>query len=137
MPVRQPKTARRKRTKLTWRSACRLKLHRTSPCGTYSEIIDPGANFFVAALEKLGAKPHYSCAGHPNGFYVMFEASYELAQKIYAAGYFRIEIEGKNVWSIRFGREPDSDTVHDALLDGAAKCWTARLGPFYKEDVIR
>jgi hypothetical protein len=122
--------------KLTWLSAARRKLHRRSPCGLYDEIIDAGVNFFVVALEKLGATTMYSCEGHPSGFYIMFEAPMCVAVKIRKAGYFTVELEGLNLWSIRL---PHVDMEYDRriILNGAARSWTRHFGPFYPEDVNR
>jgi hypothetical protein len=114
-------------TQNPWRRAQKFAVIRQSPCGIYTGEIEPGVNFFVLALEHLGAIPHYSCEGHPTGFYVMFQASYVLAQKIQACGYFRVEIEGKNYWSIRM-RECVTETDRVAILTGAAKRWAEVLG---------
>lgn len=136
MSVRKSKTSRRRRTKLTWRNARRLKLHRVSPCGIYDELIDPGVNFFVAALEMLGAVPRYSCEGHPTNFYVLFDAPMCLAAKILDAGFFTVELENLNQWSIRLPRVTCEDE-RVKVLDWAAKSWSEKLGPFYVEDVQR
>src|ERR1700712_3731790 len=48
--------------------------------------LEPGVNFFVLMLEKLGATTRFSCEGHPEGFYVVFESAPELARSITHAG---------------------------------------------------
>lgn len=65
------------------------------------EPIDAGVSFFVVMLEALGAKTSFSCEGHPTGFYVAFEAPYELANQIKLARYFEVEILGENYWAMR------------------------------------
>jgi|LakMenE01Jun11ns_1017448.scaffolds.fasta_scaffold8270523_1 hypothetical protein len=111
-----------------WDTARRLVLHRSSPCGIYSEIIDPGVNYFVLMLEQLGAITHYSCEGHPDGFYVLFKASLTIAEKIHACGYFTVELEGNGLWSIRT-RRLKADNERVALLRWAAEAWEEKLGP--------
>ena len=110
-----------------WDDACWLVLHRSSPCGIYSEVIDPGVNYFVLMLEQLGAVTHYSCEGHPDGFYVLFEAPHELAVKIRNSGYFTVELEGANTWSIR--KQFKSEKQRRQVLRWAAEAWEAKLGP--------
>lgn len=111
-----------------WDAACKLVLSRTSPCGIYCGQIDPGVNYFVLMLEQLGARTHYSCEGHPNSFYVMFEAPMRLAEKIRACGYFVVELEGHNKWSIRINGQIE-ERIRKDVLRNAADSWEARLGP--------
>ena len=111
-----------------WDDACWLLLHRSSPCGIYSEVIDPGVNYFVLMLEQLGAVTHYSCEGHPDGFYVLFEAPLALAEKIKECGYFTVELENAGRWSIRT-RKLKSDRERKQLLRWAADSWEKNLGP--------
>lgn len=130
-----PKTAKTRRTKkpaapeTDWDRACELVLERTSPCRTYSGPIDPGVNYFVLALEQLGASPRYSCEGHPDGFYVLFAAPLATALRILHCGYFTVELEGENLWSIRIGRTPTTDDERIQVLRWAADAWTKQLGP--------
>ena len=84
-----------------WDRARTTVLIRKNGAFRNDEPLDTGVNFFVLALEALGAVPRFSCEGHPTGFYVAFEASYELAFEIHCAGFFSVEIEGPNYWSIR------------------------------------
>jgi hypothetical protein len=44
--------------------------------------LEAGVKFFVLMLEKLGAVTEFSCEGHPHGFYITFEAPYELAWRL-------------------------------------------------------
>jgi hypothetical protein len=88
-----------------WDLAKEQVLTRTSRVlGTeQGEQIDPGVNFFVQALEALGATTLFSCEGHPTGFYIAFSANYELAKEISQAGFFTVEISdtAPNTWVIR------------------------------------
>lgn len=122
-----------------WDKAAATPLKRHSVQDGALETLDPGVNFFVLALEALGAQPKFSCEGHPCGFYVAFGASYELALEIKSAGFFRVEIEGAGYWSIRksFGEIIDgrftnakkSQVLADAQegLRWAAEAWLKRF----------
>ena len=112
-----------------WDRACRLIVERASPCGLYNKSpLERGVNYFVLMLEQLGATTHYSCEGHPNNFYVMFEAPLRVAEKIAECGYFMVELEGKKIWSIRT-RNLASDDERVRLLRWAADAWENALGP--------
>lgn len=87
-------------------------------------------------LEQLGAVPHFSCEGHPNSFYVLFESSMELAVKLRQCGYFTVELEGHNRWSLRINREID-ETDRKRILRWAAATWENRLGPLDWKKVTR
>ncbi|MDO8415188.1 MAG: hypothetical protein Q7S87_03130 [Agitococcus sp.] len=88
-----------------WDLAKRQVLTRNSSVAgdTRCEALDPGVNFFVLALEALGATTRFSCEGHPYGFYVAFDADYDLAREISRAGFFTIEISGNGIdeWVMR------------------------------------
>lgn len=79
-------------------------------------------------LEQLGARTAYSCEGHPNSFYVAFEAPMRVAEKILACGYFTVELEGHNHWSLRINR-PVDERERLSILRGAAAAWEQKLGP--------
>lgn len=64
-----------------WDEARKFKLVRHD-YRSEGEVIDPGVNFFVLVLEHLGARPQYSCEGHPHGFYIAFHGGHELARRI-------------------------------------------------------
>lgn len=122
-----------------WDKAAATPLLRPSIQDGALEALDPGVNFFVLALEALGAKPKFSCEGHPGGFYVAFDAPYELALAIKSAGFFTVEIEGNGYWSIRkcFGEIIDGRFTQakkaKALADAqeglrwAAEAWLKRF----------
>ena len=122
-----PKTVRRKPPTIRqWADAKKLIVYRSSPCKTYVGPIDAGVNFFVLKLEELGASTEYSCEGHPAGFYIVFCASLKLANDIHSCGFFTVEIEGENRWSIL----PDTSVPHkDAVLAMAAISWVKKFGP--------
>lgn len=129
MEVRKAKTNRSRRlTKPIWDRACELVLLRSSPCGIYNEFLDRGVNYFVLMLEQLGATTEYSCEGHPDGFYIVFNAPLKLALKIRACGFFRVELEGRNRWSLRTSRVA-SNAERKALMRMAATQWNTKLGP--------
>lgn len=128
MRVRRAQSNRTRRVKKpVWDRARELVVNRTSPCGIYTGPIDPGANYFVLMLEQLGAKTRYSCEGHPNNFYVLFEAPLELAEQVVECGYFTVELEGKQLWSIRT-RGFSSDEERIAVLRNAAAAWEKNFG---------
>lgn len=112
-----------------WDRARKLAIRRSDPIGIYNEEIDPGVNYFVLMLEQLGATTEYSCEGHPNGFYVVFNAPLSLALDIRACGFFSVELEGKSLWSIRVNRIMRDETDRTTLLRLAAIQWEKRLGP--------
>src|SRR3954462_5528073 len=64
--------------------------------------LEVGVNFFVLILEQLGATTRFSCEGHPDGFYIVFEGSPELARAITHTGFFTVEIwEGEADYAMR------------------------------------
>jgi hypothetical protein len=115
----------------SWKQSLRYKVSKCSPCGTYGGFIDPGVNLFVLLLEKLGADTHYSCEGHPGGFYVLFAAPLSLAQKIVGCGYFTVELERGDTkiprWSIR--AEFEDESLKERVLALAAGKWLEQFGP--------
>ena len=112
-----------------WDEAAKLKIYRKPPMHPFFQIekIDPGVNYFVLMLEQLGAVPMFSCEGHPDGFYVMFSAPAKLAEKILGCGFFRIELEGKNRWSLR-GINYGNNRTRRRALRWAAESWEKQLG---------
>lgn len=85
--------------------------------------LDRGVNYFVLMLEKLGCRTHWSCEGHPNGFYIVFTAPYSTAMMVKSPGYFSVEIEGKNRWSLRINHPFGSDRERRRCLRWAAAAW--------------
>lgn len=126
------------KSKNPWVQACKLSLVRNSDTedGTWPpETLDPGVNFFVLALEELGAKTNFSCEGHPKGFYIAFEAPYELAVEIREACQLSVEIWKKNTWTIRNvyseNNTPNgyTDYQRQEALRYAATRWVDYFGP--------
>ena len=109
-----------------WQRAKAKALVRRSPCGLYVGEIDRGVNFFVLMLEKLGLRTRYSCEGHPRGFYIVFDASYEDALKIHSVGFFKVEVVSCNIWSIR--GDFDSERDKSRFLRHAAEQWELAFG---------
>lgn len=129
MTAKAPKKKRGIYTKPNiWDQAGKLKMFRGV------EAIDPGAIYFIAILNQLGLDTQYSCEGHPNAFYVMFMAPYKVALKIKKAGYFSVEIEGQDYWSIRISR-PQEEAERVDCLRWAADAWERLLGPLKLEEV--
>lgn len=99
--------------------------------------LEPGVNFFVLMLERLGATTRFSCEGHPEGFYVVFESSPELARSITHAGFFTLEIwEGAADYAMRISEHlfekyvgPWNDAARKEHLRLAALRWVDRFGP--------
>lgn len=113
-----------------WDVAGKLKLTRRSYLSSGPEVLDRGVNFFVLALEELGATTRFSCDGHGshNRFYVLFEAPYTLALSIRSAGYFDVLVEGPHLWSIRFSSRIDGPWKLSKTLRYAADAWVHTLG---------
>lgn len=121
-----------------WTRAGKNEIQRVSPLNGQFQKIDKGVNFFVLALEALGATTAFSCEGHPKGFYVLFHAQYELALKIKSAGFFSVEVEGFNRWSIRLnefsrGSEPYSEADKKKTLKWATESWIKHFPEELKE----
>jgi hypothetical protein len=90
------------------------------------ETLDPGVNFFVLALEGMGFTTHFSCEGHPDGFYVTFRGSYAQVLRLHAIGYFEVQVEGRGYWSIRAAdHERETRSAHIDHLRWAAAAWHA------------
>ena len=117
-----------------WDAACKLELYRAPPNpGATPVLLDRGVNFFILILEELGAVTHWSCDGHgnPDYFYIVFEAPYKLALKIQSAGFFDVQIERHNVWSLRFNwvlRSRTSSYKLTRALRAAANAWIRTFG---------
>ncbi len=108
-----------------WDEARKLKVMRHDYKD--NEIIDPGVNFFVLTLEHLGATPKYSCEGHPGGFYILFEASYDLAMRIEEPGFFTVALasrnHGRDWWTLGASREWETEREKCQVLRWAAAAW--------------
>jgi hypothetical protein len=97
-----------------WDAARKFKLWRISPLSGKAELMEPGVNFFILALESLGLTTFFSCEGHPTGFYVSFNGNTETADRIQKCGWFRVERHNEK-WVIRI---PDPEIIErDPKLD--------------------
>ena len=92
------------------------------------EKLDPGVNYFVLMFEQMGLPTFFSCEGHPGGFYITFQAPYEVALRIKEAGFFAVEIEDEDYWSLRRHAPVGKKTRVDAFR-WAAEAWEKQLGP--------
>lgn len=131
-----------------WLLAKKLDLWRADPTGK-SHLLDKGVNFFVLALERLGAVPSYSCEGHAPyySFNLVFVAPLALAARIADAhGGFDVclcdlmhgipvwsktnQPEQVPVWTLRLGSQRIgrySQARHDGELAFTAAAWNTAL----------
>lgn len=112
-----------------WDAAKKIKVLRSSPGYPLADL-EPGVKFFVLMLEQLGAETHYSCEGHPKGFYVMFTAPYETALLASGCGFFTMEVCRRALWTMRISeRVPIQSQRRKAqFLRRAATNWEFVLG---------
>lgn len=91
--------------------------------------LERGVNYFILALERLGAATYWSCEGHPTGFYIVFQGSYDIAVQIQRAGFFHVEVEGEfGKFSIRLSdRSSKTSRSKNQCLRWAAKAWETKL----------
>lgn len=116
-----------------WDIAKDTPLMRTDPRNGEDVQLEPGVNFFVRALEYTGATTHFSCEGHPTGFYITFSAPMEVAAAIHQCGFMTVELIGINHWALRLtGNEhgiaategrPFSREDRDRILRHASEAW--------------
>lgn len=92
-----------------WDKARRTLLKKFYSSTNRMEKLDRGVNYFVLQLEKLGARTIASCEGHPFGFYIYFEASYDVVLKINQAGFFQIQVDSQNRWILCLERCENGD----------------------------
>ena len=101
------------------------------------EKLDRGVNYFVEKLESLGIKTEWSCEGHPNGFYIVFWGSLNMALDIRACGFFSVELEGAvngcAKWALRINHPFGSEAEKRQCLRWAATAWESKL-PGIKPD---
>jgi hypothetical protein len=93
--------------------------------------LEAGVKFFVLMLEKLGAVTEFSCEGHPHGFYITFEAPYELAWRLERCGYFTLEVTRRyGGWRLSLDGQAELESEKDKaeILRAAATSWEESLG---------
>ena len=121
------------RTPHPFDAATKLSVIRESPPVYPPAELDPGVKFFALMLEQIGAVTHYSCEGHPNGFYITFSANYPTALSISQCGFFNVEVDRRlDYWILRMtGNEVHMKTKAQKLrtLRWAAEAWIKRFGP--------
>lgn len=129
--------AKKRRKENPWKAAQQpLLLRRDDHAGTEVSL-EPGVNFFVLMLERLGATTRFSCEGHPDGFYVMFDSTPELVRSITRAGFFTVEVgEGADDYTMRISEHlferyvgTWDEAARKELLRLAAIRWVERFGP--------
>jgi hypothetical protein len=89
--------------------------------------IDPGCNFFIAAIRLLGGRTMYSCEGHPEGFYLLVEGPYKLALRLHLLGTYSVGLVERNRWVLRREVEVPARYVNRAFRWAAAR-WLNRTG---------
>jgi hypothetical protein len=100
-----------------WDAAAKYSLARRNPLSGRLEVLETGVNFFVQALEVLGAETLFSCEGHPFGFSITFRAPYELALAVERVGYFSVNLSRQaNVWHFNL--------LGNELKDDRGASWT-------------
>ena len=121
----------RENSERAWDVSKGLELTRYDHSQEGEVILEPGVNFFVMALENLGATTYFSCEGHPTGFYIAVKAPYKLMCKVEACGFFHVEISrstGAPVnFCIRLREGIDSIETRDEILRWAATAWMTGL----------
>jgi hypothetical protein len=80
----------------SWDHAGRLDVVRGNSHDEPANL-EPGVKFFVLMIEQLGGKTLYSCEGHPDGFYVTFQAPHALALRIARPGYLDVSIVARTM----------------------------------------
>jgi len=126
-----------KKVENPWDAARRQLLIRHDAETGEDVPLERGVNFFVLMLEQLGATTHFSCEGHPEAFYVVFESSPELARAITHAGSFTVEIwDGEANYALRISEHlfaqylgPWTNQTREEHLRHAAENWVERFGP--------
>lgn len=119
-----------------WDQACKLNLVRgyeNDQINYPPSVLELGVNFFILALEELGAKTHFSCEGHPTGFYIAFEAPYPLVVEIAQLTNMGVEVWRENVWTLRNlydenARSRYTDHDRKEKLRQAANSWMNYFG---------
>lgn len=122
-----------------WEVAREQTLRRYYFASRRFEELERDVNFFVLALEQLGARTLSSCAGHPFGFYIYFNASYRLAKQIRRCGYFNVELAGmvgqfsislmsnENSYLHREHDDPWNEDIKIYCLKNAADAWIKQM----------
>ena len=110
-----------------WAKACKRQIYRTDLFGK-RHLMEPGVVFFIEWIEKLGGTTSFSCEGHPRGFYIAFNGSYQLACRIAACGFLSVEVWADGQWRLAIGSEMHvagawTDENRRRVLSWAADSW--------------
>jgi hypothetical protein len=119
-----------------WDTFCKQKLEAFDRVHRKIVTLEPGVNFFVAVLNYLGAETAFSCEGHPAGFYITFKAPYKTAQSVNSFGFFTVEIEGANYWSMRLSQIKTQKKCRQ-ILRWASEAWTTKLAHLAKSKTTK
>ncbi len=121
----------RQNSDAAWDVSKGLKIIRYDHEHNREVVLETGVNFFIMALEHLGAPPYFSCEGHPTGFYIAVDASYELMRKVEACGFFHVEIARSLTtpvtFCIRLREGIDTSEARDEVLRWVATAWVTGL----------
>lgn len=118
--------------------ACGETLVRSSPIpGLYQRcILDKEVNYFVLQIERVGGVTHFSCGGHPNGFYLVYDIPPHLSDLLIHQ-HCRLErsrsFSGVH-WRMSLRRRFSPTTVahKHMVLEQVAEHWEQVLGPLYR-----
>lgn len=117
--------------KTPWDLAKKQVLVRISSSVSPEQQLESGVNYFILALEKLGATTYFSCEGHPYGFYIIFKSSYALAVRIASCGYLTVEVDGQNRFRLQIGVEDRyskwTQSMKEQLLRNVSLAWEKKL----------
>ncbi|MBZ0134511.1 MAG: hypothetical protein K8D98_01145 [Rhodanobacter sp.] len=96
-------------------------------------LIEPGCRYFVQAINELGGCTRFCCEGHPTGFYIAFDAPFDLAQTIANCGFFTVELMRGGGWRLSCREQvritpsgkvkPYTMDERDRILTWAADAW--------------
>lgn len=112
-----------------WDDAKKRKLIRRDTLSGEVIVLERGVNFFVEALERLGAITFFSCEGHPCGFYIAFSCDEKVARRVSAAGFFNVELGGvRGGWVLRLSsNEYHTLSETGSRMNEREKCGILRM----------
>jgi hypothetical protein len=119
----------------SWHRACAepLTVPDTENPGEMMEP-EPGTRYFIRQLQRIGARSLSSCEGHAPDWhwYVSFDASYETALAVQAAGYFAVSLHSSRgaypCWVLETSHIDRSESHRDTILAMASKEWDTIFG---------
>jgi len=119
--------------------ACGETLVRSSPIpGLYQQCtLDKEVNYFVLQLERVGGVTHFSCGGHPNGFYLVFDLPNPSIVGLVTHQHCRFERSRSHTgvhWRMSLKRKTDNAEHKHMLLQQVVDHWERVLGPLYTKE---